>query len=125
MNSSDDGEVIPLLEERARLETRVVETSSVTLKIETREHLETLTGELLSEAYVVERRPVGRYVDVSPEVRTEGDSTVYPVVEEVLVKRLLLREEIRVTPKRVVTPFSETVSLNRQEASFEREDPSA
>ncbi len=59
---------------------------------------------------------------MSPEVRTEGESTVYPVMEEVLVKRLLLREEIRITPNRSLAPFSETVALRRQHASIERGD---
>ena len=125
MQNPDDAKVVPILEERVRIERRVVELSSATLKIETHEHAETVSGELLSEAYIVERRPVGRFVDVSPEVRTEGESTVYPVVEEVLVKRLLLREEIRVTPKRTLTPFHETVALRRQKASLDRQDSSA
>ena len=123
MERLSDREVIPLEEERLRLEKRVVEVSDATLSIVTHEHAETLTGDLLSEAYVVERRPIGCFVDVSPEVRTEGESTVYPVVEEVLVKRLMLREEIRVTPRRTVTPFSETVTLRRQQASLEQRDP--
>ena len=120
MERLNDPEVIPLLEERARLEKRTVELSRDVLRIQTREHAETLTGDLLSEAYVIERRPVGEFVDVSPEPRTEGDSTIYPVIEEVFVRRLLLREEIRITPKRTHTPYRETVTLRRQEATVDR-----
>ena len=123
MERLDDPQIIPLEEERVRLEKRVVEVAEATLSIVTHEHSETLKGDLLSEAYVVERRPIGRLVDVSPEVRTDGDSTIYPVVEEVLVKRLMLREEIRVTPNRTLTPFDETVTLRQQQASIERREP--
>ena len=125
MSGSTDTEVIPLLEERAHVERRVVELSSATLKIETREHVETLSGELLSEAYIVERRPVGRFVEVSPQVRTEGETTVYPVVEEVLEKRLLLREEVRITRQRTLSPYSEAVALRRQDASVEQREPAS
>ena len=47
----------------------------------------------------VERVPLNTPVDAVPSVRHEGDTMIIPVVEEVLVteKRLMLREEIRVT----------------------------
>jgi stress response protein YsnF len=122
MERLSDVEVIPLVEERAYVEKRVVETSDATLAITTHEQSQTLTGDVLSASYVIERRPVGRFVDAPPEVRMEGESTVYPIVEEVLVKRLMLREEIRVTPTRTRTPFSETVALRQQRATLERRD---
>lgn len=122
MERLNDPEIIPLFEERARIEKTVVETSHDILKIETRDYAESLTDELLSEACIVERRPVGRFVDVAPEVRIEGESTIYPVIEEVMVKRLLLREEVTVTRKRTLTPYSETVVLRRQQATVARGD---
>lgn len=47
----------------------------------------------------VERVPLNRPIDAMPSVRQEGDTMIIPVVEEVLVteKRLVLREEVRVT----------------------------
>jgi stress response protein YsnF len=41
---------------------------------------------------------MGRIVETAPEIRTEGDVTILPVVEEVLVveKRLVLKEELHI-----------------------------
>lgn len=53
---------------------------------------------LYTEQAGVERVPVNRLVDNEPQTRQEGDVTIIPVVEEVLVveKRLLLKEEIHI-----------------------------
>jgi hypothetical protein len=58
---------------------------------------------LYTEQASVERVAVNRIVDAYPQVREEGDTTVVPVVEEVLIiqKRLMLKEEVRITRKRV------------------------
>jgi hypothetical protein len=72
---------------------------------------------LYTEEAGVERVPVNRLIDTEPQTRQEGDVTVIPIVEEVLVveKRLLLKEEIRIRrtrnqvrqPKRVVVDGSD------------------
>ena len=69
------------------------------------------------------RVPVGRPVSgEKPEIRTEGDTTIVPVFEEVLVveTRLMLKEELhirrRATLERVETP----VQLRQQDAKVER-----
>jgi len=48
----------------------------------------------------IQRVPIDQVVDTPPSVRTEGDITIIPVLEEVLVvkKRLLLKEEIHIRP---------------------------
>jgi stress response protein YsnF len=65
-----------------------------------------------SEEAGVERVPVNRLVETEPQTRQEGDVTIIPIIEEVLVveKRLLLKEEIHIRrtrnqvrqPRRVV-----------------------
>ncbi len=63
---------------------------------------------------------IGRLVDAVPPVREEGDATLIPVVEEVVVEgRLALKEEIhlrrvRTTQRHQKTSFraSGRVSLN-------------
>lgn len=47
--------------------------------------------------------PVGREVDTMPEVRSEGGTVIVPVVEEVavVVRRLVLREEIHIKRRRM------------------------
>ena len=62
----------------------------------------TIDEPLFLEDVGVERVSINRIVDEHPETWQDGDTTVIPVVEEVLVvqKRLLLKEEIRITKRR-------------------------
>src|SRR5690606_33264616 len=69
----------------------------------------------------VERVPIDRIVDAPPGVRTEGDTTIIPVLEEVAVveKRWMLREELRITRHRFDQPQSQRVTLRREEVTVE------
>lgn len=71
---------------------------------------------LMHERVEIERVPVDRIVEAVPPVRQEGDVTVLPVVEEVLVveRRLVLKEEVRVRRVQVPETHRETVSLREQ-----------
>jgi stress response protein YsnF len=66
----------------------------------------------------IETIPVSLRVDAMPEVRQEGDSTIVPVVEEVLVveRRLMLKEEVRITWVHAAHRHQEKVMLRHQEA---------
>jgi hypothetical protein len=63
-----------------------------------------LNQELFSDEVDIDRVSVNRLVDSPPETRQDGDITIVPVLEEVLVvqKRLLLKEEIRIRRTRAV-----------------------
>jgi len=67
--------------------------------------------------------PVGRWIETPAVVRHEGDTTVYPVVEEVLVteKRLRLVEQVRVTRRQTTHKVRQQVGLRREEIVVERE----
>jgi stress response protein YsnF len=69
----------------------------------------------------VERMPVGRFVEAAPAIRQESDTTVYPVVVEVLVveKRLRLVEEVRVTRRQATRHAREEIALRREEIAVE------
>lgn len=94
-------------------------------------HVRTVTREhpvdelLTHERVEIERVAIGRPVDTIPDDREEGDTTVIPVVEEVVVvqRQLVLREELRIRRVRVTEHHRETVSLRVQEAAIERFDP--
>ncbi len=91
-------------------------------------HVHTVTREhavdeaLTHERVEIERVAIGRPVDAIPPDRQEGDTTVIPVVEEVVVihRQLVLREEVRVRRVSVTERHRETVSLRVQEAVVER-----
>lgn len=78
--------------------------------------------DLNHERVVVEHVPIGQVVDAVPPVRQEGDVTIMSVVEEelVVVRRLVLKEEVHLRRVRTTVPHTETVSLRRQTVSVTR-----
>ena len=100
-----------------------VTTDTVRLHKRVHEDEQILDIPVQTEAIEVERVPVGRWIDAPPDVRREGDTTVYPVVEEVLVveKRLRLVEEVRVTRRQETRQVQERVGLRREEVVVERD----
>ena len=109
---------VPIVEERAEVGSRKVvkERAVINKKVEEREELVDLP--LLSENYRVERVPINRTVDASPEARCVGDTTIIPIVEEVAVitKQLVLREELHITRIRTEVHHTQSVSLKRETA---------
>ena len=118
-----DEEVVPVVEETAVVRKERVATETVRLHKRVHEAEEVLDVPVQTEAIEVERVPVGRWVDAPVEVRREGDTTVYPVVEEVVVveKRLRLVEEVRVTRRQETRRVQERVALRREEVVVERD----
>jgi len=116
--------VIPLTKEELSVTTRKVETGRVRVTTRTLEHTDYARAELFQEAIHVEHVPVGREVDVAPAIREEGDTIVIPIVEEIMVveKRLVLREEVRITRTRSVEAFEQPVQLRSVIADVERDD---
>ena len=118
-------QVLPVLEETLRVEKRQVERGKVRVRKVVHEHEGVVDEPLFREQVEVERVAVNELVDYPPAVREEGDVTVIPLVEEVLVveKRLLLKEEVRVTKKRTERREPQRVTLRREEAIVERLGP--
>jgi stress response protein YsnF len=57
-----------------------------------------------------------------PSVRQEGDVTIIPVVEEILVveRRLVLKEEVHIRRIKTTERHQEQIKLRRQEATVSR-----
>ena len=66
----------------------------------------------------IERVQIDREVSSAPDIRTEGDLTIVPVLEEILVveKRLVLREEIRIRRITRTEDVETPVTRRRQRA---------
>jgi uncharacterized protein (TIGR02271 family) len=116
---------VPIVEERLNVSKRVRETGRVriTKHVETRQ--EVVDEPLLREEVEVERVPVDRYVDAPVPVRSEGDTTIVPVFEEVLVveKKLLLKEELHITKRRTERRQPQDVTLRSERVEVERLGP--
>ena len=115
-------ERIALVAEEARINKREVVTGRVRIRTRVEEAEETVRGTLDEEVVEVERVPVDRIVDAAPAVRQDGDVTIIPVMEEVLVveKRLVLKEELHVRRRRTQESVEVPVTLRRERVEVER-----
>lgn len=125
-----DGEVIPLVEDEVRVSTRDVVTGRVRVRTVTDTVEDVVRQELQGVRADVERLPVDQMLDPGsppPRPRVEGNVTVVPIVEEILVveKRLLLKEEVRITLTDTTDSVEVPVQLRRQRAVIERSDAPA
>ena len=114
--------VVPVVAEQVSVDKRTVERGRVRVQKVVREDVQVVEQPLAHEEVAVERVPVNRVVEGPVSVRQEGDTVIVPVVEEVLVveKRLMLREEVRVTKRRVETRTAHEVPVRREEVRIER-----
>ena len=114
--------VIPVIQERAIVKKRVVETGRVRIRKDVREYEEHVDIPHVHEEVRVERVPVGEMVEEAPQVRTEGDVTIIPVLEEryVLEKRLVLVEELHIRRERHETHRPEVVKVMKEEVEVDR-----
>jgi stress response protein YsnF len=114
--------VMPLAVEEVHVGTRVnARPVSIRKRVHTRVKRIEDTG--YREEVHVERAPINRLVKREPRIRTEGETTVIPLVEEVLVveKRLYLREEVHITMRRIPNEPIE-VELRAEELEVHRSD---
>ena len=117
-----DEAVIPVAEERLRVRKRQVDGATVRVTKTVVEEERTVDEALLGEEVSVERVRIDKVVDAPEPIRAEGDTTIIPLYEEVLVveKRLVLTEEVHVTKRRVEKRAPQSVTLRREEVSVER-----
>jgi stress response protein YsnF len=118
-------EVIPLIEETAAIGKRQVVTGRVQVQTVTDTVEELARADLERETVEVTHVPVDRVVERAPEIRTEGDVTIVPVLEEVLVveKRLVLKEELHIRRRVATETVAVPVTLRKQRAIVEQLAP--
>ena len=116
-------EVVPVVEETASVSKCEVATGRVRVRTVTDTVEEMARASVQREDVEVTRVPIDKVVDTAPEIRTDGDVTIVPVLEEVLVvtKQLVLKEELHIR-RRIETETVEVpVTLRKQRAIMERE----
>jgi stress response protein YsnF len=66
-----------------------------------------------------------KYVDKVPEVRTEGSTTIIPVIKEVAVveKKLMLIEEIHITRQRDEVAVEVKDKIRKEHVVITKDDP--
>lgn len=96
------------------------DTVRVSVRVATDDREVELAG--ATETIAIETVDIGREVAEAPSIRTEGNVTIIPVLEEVTVvtRRLILKQEIRLIKTRIETTSVETVPLRTEHAVVER-----
>ena len=123
-----DQVAVPLVEEHARIDKHEVEAGRVRVTTHTDLVEEHFRQSLRSDDVEIMRVPIGRTLDpgeVAPTIRTEGDVTIIPVLEEILVveKRLVLKEELHILRETRTEEVEVPVTLRKQRAEIERMGP--
>jgi uncharacterized protein (TIGR02271 family) len=127
LKPDDDIVRIPAVQEVLEIGRRTVETGRVSIRKEVHRRVVQVEAPVVRERVVVERVPVDREVDrdAPPVTREEDGVLVVPVLEEVLVieRRLMLKEELRVSRVREETRMVSDVPLAEERVVVERVEP--
>jgi uncharacterized protein (TIGR02271 family) len=121
-SSADASSTIPVIAEDLRVDTVAQTTGAVRVRIEASERPQRLDLEEWVEEVAVERVPCNRPADERQPQRTEGETLVIPVYEEVVTvqRRLMLKEELHVTRRRRAHPVQAEAVLREERAVVER-----
>lgn len=114
--------VIPLAEEALAVDRRKTEIGRVRVKKEVHSREEIVDEPTFTEEVNVVRVPINKVIESPLAPRHENGTLIIPLMEEVLVveKRLMLKEELRVTKRRREVRNPVHVTLLNEEASVDR-----
>ena len=119
---------IPVIEETAIITRELVETGRVRLTKTVEEHQKTLPLDLRHEQIEVQHVPINEFLAdgaPAPDSRREGNTLIIPVLREVMVKRLLLVEELHVITRQLTTQEPQTVTLRHEQVQVEHLPPAS
>lgn len=122
MVDDPDRDELSVVEENVSVQTRKISNGRVRIAVRTEEIDHILPAEVSSVDVDVVRVTVGRRIETVPEVVTDGDVTIIPVVEERLVvtRELYLKEEIHVRRIERTDTVEVEATSRRQTAQIER-----
>jgi stress response protein YsnF len=123
-----DATTLPVNREVAEVSTREVVTGRVRVDTTTDVIEKVVQQELQVTQAEVIRVPVNRTLDAGetpPEPRIEGDVTIIPIFEEIVLvqKRLVLKEELHITQSVNVEKVEVPVTLRKQRVTVNRLQP--
>jgi uncharacterized protein (TIGR02271 family) len=113
--------VIPVIEEKLSVDKQVVTKGKIRIEKQVQETSEAVNIDLQHDEYTIRRVPINKYVDEeTPQVRYEGDNMIIPVVKEVVVKRLLLVEEVHIIKEVVTTSEQLNIPVRKETVHITR-----
>ena len=122
---TDSTHRIAVVEEELEVLRDSTVTGAVRVRVQPRLQPETVDVAATRTEVDVERVAVGREVQTALPPWQDGEVWVVPVYEErvVLERRLVLKEELRLRPRRQQEPGQQAVQLRRDEVHVERLGP--
>jgi stress response protein YsnF len=111
---------IPLAAERLQVSTRLRRTGIVRVSTRVERRTAVVDPPLRRQRIDIRRRRVDRFVDRPPDVRRVGNTLIVPIVEEVVITRLKVVEEVAITLQRSIERRPQRVELRRERAVVER-----
>jgi len=122
LGQSNDEIVIPVIAESLKVGKRTKEQSRVVVHVVPEIQKRVVDIPLTDEHVEVHRVPIDRIVDEPAAARTEGDVTIIPIYEQVLVvqKKLRLKEEVRITRRKTTRQVRREVELRSERAEIRR-----
>lgn len=121
-SDTEEENIIELAEEFLNVTTREQVTGRVRVRVYTEEQERIVDEPLEREDITVTRVPVGRIVEHASGIQQQGNTTIIPVYEEVVVteKKLVLKEEIHLTRSRRTERDPQSITVRREHAEIER-----
>ena len=119
-------ETIALVAEQLDIDVRTVETGRVHIATRVVETEQVVALPLQRDEVEVETVSINRVVAEASPTRYEGDVTIVPVYEEVLVvtKQLVLKEELHIRRRSSIRPAQpQTFTLRHEEVTMTRSAP--
>ena len=116
----DNDLVIPLVEERPVVTKAEVETGQVRVSTRVEERVVQVDDTIRKTTVDIRHVSLNVFVDDEPQSREEDGVLIIPIVEEIYVKRLLLKEELRITRTSTLEPVERDVTLRVMHADVQR-----
>jgi stress response protein YsnF len=119
---SEGSDTIKVVEEQLDVQRRRAEVGAVRVRLATSVRTDIVDAPVVARTFEVERIERNAVVQAEREPWYEGEVLVVPVYEEVVVRQLVLKEELRIVPTFRVQPAAQAVELKSQSVVIERRD---
>jgi uncharacterized protein (TIGR02271 family) len=120
-----DSHSFSVIQESLEIGKQQVETGALRVRKVAHETAQSVDMQLQSRSASVDRVSVNRPVEQVFAPYQEGETLVVPVFEEVVIKQLFLKEEVRITVHNQSHELHDNITLRNEEAIVERYDAEA
>lgn len=121
IHKAKSSEVKEVIKERLVINKKKVITGKVIVEKKVYEDEVPYKTSGFKEEAIVDVKKIGKIVDaIGPSIREEGDTTIFSVYREELVKQVILVEEVHVTKKKIKQSLKGSEILKREEIEISR-----